>query len=528
MPKAIVMPRINLRKLILMLTLFFSFVTFNLVLYTSYHEQKTLLIDNALESNRVYAEKLADFTDEIIGSMQKKLAFKSKAIVANFHDKAKIRNILNDLLHSSNGFNAIQIINENGIVEATTSSLLLKEGMQLHSDVSKEILRKKAPMISAPYHGTTRQNILAMSYPLFDHQNRYKGYVQGTIYLQETNIIQSTLGEHYHRDGSYIYVIDQQRHLLYHIDKNRLNTVVSSNTAIDAVLSGKFGTTIMTNKEGQIMMAGYAPIPSLGWGIIVQRPLDSSFTRLYELIRLTVEKTLPLLIISIIIILYLSYLIALPLWKLAIHAREMDDKNTKDDLNNIHAWYFEAEQLKESMLYGLKQVDTKIDQLDREAITDPLTGLTNRRGMERQLAEWKDTPYALLLFDIDHFKKINDTFGHDCGDIVLQALATQIRLNFRPKDLLCRLGGDEFAVLMPYTLIPEASDAAYRLKNAIERHQFEHNCSITISVGISHNTFAPDLDSLFTQADTALYQAKNKGRNQVVIADQVDIASSIK
>lgn len=513
------MPRINLRKLILTLMLFFVFLTFIIVQYANYHEQKKLLIENALESNRVYAEKLAEFTNKTIAFIQQKLAYKSQYISMHLDDKSMLNEYANDLLNASNGFNSVQIVNEDGIVIATAPRTALEVGAHLTSAVSKEILTKKIPIISPPYQGKTKQNIVTISHPLFDTQNNYRGYVQGTIYLQEQNIIQSTLGEHYYKDGSYIYVIDHLHHLLYHPDINRLGSMVKESDFTDKVLSDIPGAQIVKTDLGQEMLAGYASIDRLRWGIVVQRPLDSTFLKLNELINSVLIKVFPLLLILILIILYLSKQIALPLWRLALQARKMDDPQAEATLNKIHAWYFEAAQLKESMLYGLRQVGTKLDQLDRESLTDPLTGLTNRRGIERKLPEWGEAPYAILSLDIDHFKDVNDTYGHDSGDIVLQAIATQMRLNFRPNDLLCRFGGEEFLILMPFTTIDEASIAAERLRSSIEKHKFDHIGHITVSIGVSHSELAPNFTMLLKQADMALYRAKNSGRNKIIVTD---------
>lgn len=512
------MPRINLRKLILSLTLFFVFLTFIIVQYANYHEQKKLLIENALEANRVYAEKLADFTDKTIGSIQKKLAYKSQYIALHLNETSVLDDYVNDLLNASNGFNSVQIINEQGIVVASSPNTSLREGTHLSSTVSKEILEKQVPMISSPFSGTRKENIITISHPIFDLQKRYKGYVQGTIFLQEQNIIQSTLGEHYYKDGSYIYVIDHTRHLLFHPEVNRLGTIVKENSLINNLLNNQRGALIVKDSLGKEMLAGYATVPSLRWGIVVQRPVDIAFLKLNEFIISSLLKALPLIFILIIIILYLSKKIALPLWKLALQAREMDAPDAKQNLTHIQAWYFEAAQLKESMLYGLKQMGTKMDQLDRESLTDPLTGLTNRRGIERKLSEWGSISYAILSFDIDHFKHVNDTYGHDVGDTVLQMIATQMRLNFRPNDLLCRVGGEEFLILMPSTTIDEAYVAAERLRYEIEQHPFDHIDHITISIGVSHSERASDFISLVKQADMALYKAKNSGRNCTILA----------
>ncbi len=164
------------------------------------------------------------------------------------------------------------------------------------------------------------------------------------------------------------------------------------------------------------------------------------------------------------------------------------------------------------------------------AITDSLTGLYNRRYMESHLktlvAEATKTGRSLsvLIADIDHFKKVNDTFGHDAGDAVLQEFAARFRRNTRGVDLACRLGGEEFVIVMPDTDIQRAFQVAERMRACVAADPFEVRAAgqqipITASVGIAALE-GPDETpaTLYKRADTALYEAKRSGRNRVMSA----------
>jgi two-component system cell cycle response regulator len=164
------------------------------------------------------------------------------------------------------------------------------------------------------------------------------------------------------------------------------------------------------------------------------------------------------------------------------------------------------------------------------AITDQLTGLYNRRYMSRHLhseignAEKSGRPLAFLILDIDHFKSINDRFGHDMGDEVLRDFATRISANIRGIDLACRFGGEEFVVVMPDTDVEFASLVAERLRRSVETTPFcisrePHKLNVTISIGIAGSEPDGDTaDALLRRADQALYRAKREGRNRVVAA----------
>lgn len=162
------------------------------------------------------------------------------------------------------------------------------------------------------------------------------------------------------------------------------------------------------------------------------------------------------------------------------------------------------------------------------AITDGLTGLHNRRYMESHLgklveqATSRGKELAVLVLDIDYFKSINDTHGHDCGDDVLREFATRVRKSIRGIDLACRIGGEEFVVVMPETDMAVAATVAERLRRRIAAEPFaieqgKKMVDVTISIGIA--TLEPSHDNaaqILKRADQALYRAKRDGRNRVV------------
>jgi two-component system cell cycle response regulator len=161
------------------------------------------------------------------------------------------------------------------------------------------------------------------------------------------------------------------------------------------------------------------------------------------------------------------------------------------------------------------------------AITDPLTGLHNRRYMASHLDTLMKSanpakPISFLILDIDYFKAVNDTHGHDVGDEVLREFANRISANVRGIDLACRHGGEEFVVVMPDTDSGFAFTVAERLRQSIESTPIKisrapNALTITVSVGIASSTGAPDgPEQLLRRADQALYRAKREGRNRVI------------
>jgi two-component system cell cycle response regulator len=157
---------------------------------------------------------------------------------------------------------------------------------------------------------------------------------------------------------------------------------------------------------------------------------------------------------------------------------------------------------------------------------DPLTGLNNRRSLERRLpamiesARERGAALTMMVLDIDHFKRVNDTYGHDVGDLVLKGFGAQLQETVRGGDLICRLGGEEFVVVMPGVGLSEASRIAERARLTTESRNFAiegaaGSVSITVSIGLAEWRQPWDSAELYRRADRALYLSKSAGRNRV-------------
>ena len=163
-------------------------------------------------------------------------------------------------------------------------------------------------------------------------------------------------------------------------------------------------------------------------------------------------------------------------------------------------------------------------KLRRMATHDPLTGLLNRRGIDQRLAQEVkearryDRPLAVAMFDIDHFKRVNDTYGHDVGDEVLQAVARVAQAHLRASDMLARWGGEEFLVVAPETDGDGARELAEKLRQSVEASSHPEAGRVTISAGVAAFTGDGEAQDLVKRADGALYQAKEGGRNRVQAA----------
>jgi len=168
---------------------------------------------------------------------------------------------------------------------------------------------------------------------------------------------------------------------------------------------------------------------------------------------------------------------------------------------------------------------------EKLATTDPLTNIANRRYFFTQAeAELKRSrryhySFSVLMMDIDHFRDINNTYGHAIGDEAIKIVATKIIKNIRDIDICARIGGEEFVALLPQTNMSEAMVVAERIRQIISQTVItaeEQKVTMTMSIGVATYAFEDEtIDAVLKRADKALYQAKNAGRNQVVNSDQL-------
>ena len=165
-------------------------------------------------------------------------------------------------------------------------------------------------------------------------------------------------------------------------------------------------------------------------------------------------------------------------------------------------------------------------QFEQAALSDALTGFRNRRWLDQTLPRLIQRhlhgaePLCIAIMDIDHFKRVNDTFGHPTGDAVLVRVGRLVRGNLRPTDFAARIGGEEFALIFPQTSLPGAIRAAERLREAIASAPFEYDGhplpQVTVSLGLAALEQTANSQQLLARADEALYRAKRSGRNRTL------------
>jgi diguanylate cyclase (GGDEF)-like protein len=194
----------------------------------------------------------------------------------------------------------------------------------------------------------------------------------------------------------------------------------------------------------------------------------------------------------------------------------------------VYSWIVLGHAIFAAVLFLALTMERREAEQRSFALSDPLTGLLNRRAfgdfaqrMSRRRAGLRD-PMALLVLDLDHFKQVNDQHGHDVGDRMLKAFADASEDSVRPTDQLFRMGGEEFCFVLPGTTLDDAIFVAERVRRAFESVEVETGngpAVTTVSIGIAATSYAIDVETLLAAADAAVYEAKARGRNRVVVAE---------
>ena len=420
---------------------------------------------------------------------------------------------------SGKNFNSLSVIGSDAIAIATSPNIGIA-GNKIESPGVLEALSKKTNIISSPYRAITGRLLILISTPLFDFQNKYIGMLNGTIYLEEENFIKDILAEHFSEDGSYVFVVDKEGTLIYHPEKHRIGEKVRENKVVQSLMEKQSGAKEIFNLKGQHVLAGFSYIEASEWGVVSQTPYKSSLNPLSGIMQKMFFYTMPFVIVFYFLAFLLSEKLASPLKNLALFTMSANSEETYEK-SKISTWYFEAKQLTETIeRYRKKQEETLAD-FKQQSLTDSLTGLRNRRYLDLLFTDLleQNKAFSIIMIDIDHFKKVNDEFGHQAGDEVLKFLANHMTSASYEKGVCIRLGGEEFLIVIPNTQAKDTYDLAEKLRKDVEISMPPINRKITISTGVGEYKLNQEsISSLMHRVDEALYAAKSGGRNRTVIS----------
>lgn len=497
----------SLRNVLLFITLLCAIVFFTLALVSHYYTQRQFLLENTRQANAMYASKMADILDIYLQDAKQVLAFSADYLQQNYAENQLTSIEAERLIKQSRYFNSVVMADNRGVIIASAPASLNLNGKQLQTVGSKQSLLERVPLISSPFYSAVGNYIISISTPVFDQANEYKGFISGTLHLQRGNILSELLAHHFASAAHRIYIYDSNEVLIYHSNPDWIGKSLVEIRELSAA-AGFFqhNTAQAVSKKAN-------------WQVVIERSEASLQHELVSQVISAIRYLLPATILLGIVIWWLAAKISAPLKQLVNVSNDFALIPNRANYRKIHSPITEIRQLKMALLRRSSDIQRKITLLDKASQTDPLTNIANRRGLELYAAsiQEKTRSRAVLAIDIDHFKKVNDNYGHDCGDKVLKQLASVLCKNTRAEDLVCRIGGEEFLIITEQSL-SQAAELAERIRTAVPKCQFGLAETITISIGVA--TWQPKvspLDTAVKKADMALYQAKNNGRNQVIV-----------
>ncbi|PWW10826.1 sensor domain-containing diguanylate cyclase [Mangrovibacter plantisponsor] len=489
-----------------------------LLLTSLYFYQKANIEHTILENNNAYARKLAETADRVIGISQQELAY-SASKIHSFSDYQTMVDEADRLRLQSGFFNSVIVVNDHGIILATSPESLNLRGIGLQSEANANALKTRKPYISQPFFtGTTNRYVIFVSSPVFDHAGNYLGYIGGSIYLKEKSILNQIISTHFYNYSANVSIVSNDGHIIFNKDPNKVGSQIGIDDQLKKMLSQNVSGAYVVNHGEATQLLGVGNLTKTDWNVFVY----ADDTLVNDIMLSTIRQSVWFIILILVFTSLLSYalstLIARPLRRLAILSASKPTAHVVEEIRQIDAWYYEANKLKVSISAGMVSTIKQVKNLDREASTDPLTGLLNRRGfMTLASISGKHSENALISLDLDHFKRVNDTWGHDTGDKVLVMVSSILKTICRETDLVGRFGGEEFVIMLPGTSTENAEKIADRIRCSIEQEKQPQLPSVTISAGIAALEDADNIDEAIKMTDIALYEAKDKGRNRVVL-----------
>lgn len=527
MKKLFINRQVNLATLLSLLVSVSVISTLMILTISTYHSTKESLTSTYLALNHSKAEKMRHSVGSLFISMRTHLESTVEFLerYEGMTDK-EIHEQLELLRVSSGYFNSFSWVDETGVIRVNTPGGIGLEGTKLTSGVTKDVLDAKMPILTKPYVGPSNRLLILMSQPIYSKDGTYRGLIGGTIYLQKQNVLNQILDNEASDDsGSHYYVVGPQGTLLFHPQSQRIGENFSEHSLVRKITEGKSGTEIGTNARGVPMISAYSYIPEAKWGIVQQTPY--SFVEdllMIELQQLLMRVFVPFLVLLLLSI-YIARKLAEPFNRLGTLVNRLAEgiiisQSEKEVLTEAH-WNREADLLTKSVSMAFETIERNNQQLTQSALTDSLTGLPNRRNLDEVLSVWsrEGRLFSLLVLDIDHFKSINDTYGHQVGDETLKKMAETLSTVVRKNDFCFRYGGEEFVLLLPDTDSMSAYNVADKIRRKIEKTSFIPDKTITVSIGLSeYPAQTNSVTELFGFADAALYTSKVEGRNRITVS----------
>lgn len=394
----------------------------------------------------------------------------------------------------------------------------------------KDAVKLKKSIISEPYRSSRPPNnpSVMMAIPIINRNNEVVAVMGGAIDLLNHNSFLKKLFEIKVGRTGYLYLYNHQRIIILHPDKDRImqqDVAPGKNILFDKALEGFEGSGETVNSRGRFFLSSFVNIPSTSWILASNYPSEEAYEPVMQFRSSFLIFAGGMLILSCLAIWGITTTITGNLERFSRFINGIDPMTT-DEISYDVKGRDEVSVLAGAFNNLMGQLVLIRKTLEDLGLTDHLTGLPNRRSIEQEMPRYSSLAHregahlALFMLDVDFFKKINDTYGHDVGDLALKHLASVIKKELRPHDLFARFGGEEFILLALIYNDATAFELAERLRTTVASYPLLSDgaeISITISIGLAMKLSEESLDVVIKHADSALYSAKRSGRNRVCV-----------
>lgn len=486
-------------------------------LYAGYQVQKAQVVKNSLESSMAYAEKLAEFINLYIDALHRQLKDSAHHIATTADAPTELARVA----AQAQGVSAVLLADANGIITARTGPALAALS-SVNTLKALGLNENRAANLLAPCcQQDGQQTALTLVEPIPGPGGTHAGFIAGVVILERGSRLDKVIGEHAYANGTNVYLVNVDGNVLYRHGAGGPDAGVLNLVKADVSPTSGPGSAQVPDASGGLL-TGYAPITKGKWAVVIQRPLDHALSPLKTLLGESLRLSVPAVMVALLLVCGLAYAIARPLAKLTKAMESPDSIDAQGpQASLLNTWYLEADRLRHALVGTLAQHQNEVGRLNTQTMTDPMTGLLNRRALDLRFEDLvaAGAPFAVIALDLDHFKQVNDVFGHPVGDKVLIALAKILSDSVRPQDKPFRVGGEEFIVVVPASSSDDAMRTAERLRAEVARHDMPDGVGhATVSVGVAlWPQHGKSTKVVVKCADQALYASKEAGRNRATL-----------
>jgi diguanylate cyclase (GGDEF)-like protein len=440
----------------------------------------------------------------------------------------RLNDYLNSVRERFGDYVELMVVDPQGRLLATSARQIRTIQMPYHW--TNDVLDDE-PALGDPYRDEVLgATLVVVAVPIHVQSGRFFGALAAKISLGS---VEQTFRQYSPSDSGRIYLVTTDTASNGTIVSGRGSGIRLPTATLQQMAARDTGLTHYRSFDSKLVVGSLSREPGLPWRVVAEEPASSAFGQVTRLRRLMVMLPAALLAGIGLIAYFLGLLIVRPLDRLTKGAAKVAAGDLDVDLpvhsggevgyltKMFNTMVVRLREGREALDAANETLRRKNEELERLSVTDGLTGLYNRRRLMETLTDearrsqrLKHT-FAVLMVDVDHFKKYNDTFGHPAGDAVLTRVAGMLREATREVDFVARYGGEEFLVLLPETGMAEALDISERIRTRIAAEVFPGR-HMTVSIGVAEFPLHGETpDQVVAAADEALYEAKREGRDKV-------------